>query len=152
MQNTLYFLFKCLPRQNNILWWYLTHDNLLRFSQLKKIKLYWRHFSCGIQPIVYLGPQICLIRTTDPFSPTRPSGLSWSSSHRACLFVCPLPVQFFPRLLIGPLIIWSVWGLSLALWSHDHIFARWAIWTIWASWTSWAGWARPGMAKSLSRE
>ena len=61
------------------------------------------------------------------FSPTRPSGPGWSSSHRVCvsvclcvclsvcLFVCvsvclfvPFPCNFF-------------WGLSLVLRSHDLI-------------------------------
>ena len=40
------------------------------------------------------------------FSPTRPSGPSWSSSRHVrvsvCLCVCPLPMQFFSRPLIGP--------------------------------------------------
>ena len=30
-----------------------------------------------------------------------------------CLCVCPIPMRFFLRPLIGPVITWSVWGLSL---------------------------------------
>ena len=40
------------------------------------------------------------------FSPTRPSGPSWSVSRNVCIFigrqVCPLPMRFFSRPLIGP--------------------------------------------------
>ena len=35
------------------------------------------------------------------FSPTRPSGPSWSSSCNVFLSVCPLFILFFPRPLIG---------------------------------------------------
>ena len=40
------------------------------------------------------------------FSPTRPSGPSWSVSRDVCIFIyifiCPLPMRFFSRPLIGP--------------------------------------------------
>ena len=36
------------------------------------------------------------------FSPTRPSGPSWSVSRDVCIFICPLPMRFFSRHLIGP--------------------------------------------------
>ena len=53
--------------------------------------------------------------TSVTFSPTRPSGPSCSSSRKVCLlsFVCPLPMQFFLRPLIGPRVTWSNPGLSL---------------------------------------
>ena len=42
-------------------------------------------------------------------------------TESVCLCV-PFPCNFF-RPLIGPLITWSVWGLSLALWSHAQLEA-----------------------------
>ena len=38
-----------------------------------------------------------------------------------CVFLCPLPMQFFFRPLIGPQVTWSDPCLSLALRSHDQI-------------------------------
>ena len=50
--------------------------------------------------------------------PTRPNGPSWSSSQHVRVFVClcvwcPLPMQFFFRLLIDPQMTWPDPGLSL---------------------------------------
>ena len=63
-------------------------------------------FHC-LKESLYYGKK----KKTSPFSPTRPSGPSWSSSrHVRLLFVClsvPFPCDFFQ-------------GLSLALRSHDQ--------------------------------
>ena len=52
------------------------------------------------------------------FSPTWPSGPSWSSSRDFCLFICPLFIFFMP--LIGPQVTWSDPGLHDAV-RHDGI-------------------------------
>ena len=62
------------------------------------------------------------------FSPTRPSGPSWSESRHVrvfvIVFVCLSPSNaIFSSPLIGPQVTWTDPGLSLALRSHDQITA-----------------------------
>ena len=69
------------------------------------------------------GCIICLSREVQ-FSPTPPSGPSWSSSHRVCWFDVPFPCNFFRGLSLALRLALSSWPprqarpSAISWWKH----------------------------------